>query len=205
VDDYGADPANVVAVGFGANIEEPAAPAPVTDAPRLLFVGQAFERKGGPLLLDAFARVHEKRPDAELWVIGPVEPYREQAGVRWLGRLSRADPQGEATMRDAYSRATAFVMPSLYDPFAFAYLEAMANRLPCIALDRGSVPEVIEEGVNGYRSPQDPGELADRMLALLEDPARAREMGEAGFRRYRERFTWPVVAGRIADEIAARL
>ena len=73
VEDFGVAPGKVVAVGAGANLDalpEPPferAPSP----PRVLFVGLKFDRKGGPDLLSAFARLRADHPDAELWLVGP--------------------------------------------------------------------------------------------------------------------------------------
>ena len=204
VEDFGQDPAKVVTVGAGANLRElPEVPQRTFEQPRFLFVGRQWERKGGPQLLEAFALVHAERPDAELWVVGPEQPV-SGAGVRFLGRISRASADGERRLGELYANATAFAMPSVYEPFGIAFLEAMAYGLPCVASDRCAMPEIVEDGVSGFTvGAHDVEALAARLLELA-DPARARAFGEAGRRRLAERFTWDAVAARIVEAIATR-
>jgi len=93
-----------------------------------------------------------------------------------------------------------FVCPSVYEPFGLINIEAMACGLPVVASAVGGIPEIIVEGVTGYLVPVPAGEtalgpaLAERVNELLDDPARARAMGEAGRLRVAERFTWKAIA-----------
>ena len=203
--DYGQDPAKVVTVGAGANLREvPEPPGRIYESPRILFVGKQWERKGGPQLLEAFRLVRAERAEAELWVVGPEQAPAVEDGVRFFGRISRADPEGERRLWELYTGATAFAMPSLYEPFGIVFLEAMAHGLACVASDRCAMPEIVEDGATGYIvRPRDVEQLAERLLDLT-DPERARGFGEAGRQRFLERFTWDAVAGRIVDALVSR-
>jgi glycosyltransferase involved in cell wall biosynthesis len=208
IEDFGQDPAKVITVGLGANIDR--IPAPYEhgwERPRLLFIGLDWERKGGPTLLDAFARVHAERPDAELSIVGPEEPAGAgQPGVRWLGRIYRTTPEAEAEIARLHSEATAFVMPSIFEPFGNVFLEAMAHGLPCVGTRCCAMPEIIDEGVTGLlATPGDPENLAQALLDLIADPGRASRMGAAGRRRVLERFTWDRVSTSMITEIEHRL
>lgn len=203
--DFDQDPAKVVTVGAGANLHEvPELRNRDFESPRFLFVGKQWERKGGPQLLEAFRLVRAERPDAELWVVGPERAPAAEAGVRFLGRISRATPEGERRLGEVYAGATAFAMPSLYEPFGIVFLEAMAHGLACVASDRCAMPEIVEDGATGYVVPaRDVERLAERLLQLA-DPERACAFGEAGRRRFLERFTWDAVAARIVDALVSR-
>jgi len=62
--------------------------------------------------------------------------------------------------------------------------------------------EMVLEGVTGYTVPVDDADLlADRLVAVLRDPALARKMGNAGRELVEERFSWPVVARRMHERI----
>jgi len=99
-----------------------------------------------------------------------------------------------------------FAMPSRGEGFGIAYLEAMAHGLPCIGSVHDAAGEVIEDGVTGYLVDQsDTRALADRVSRLLGDDAGRREMGEAGRRRLRERFTADRFARRLGDLVEAAL
>ena len=208
VEEFGQDERKVVTVHAGANFRMPpsAPPAREGSRPSVLFVGKGdFARKGGPQLLAAFERARAAVPSAELWLVGPERPLARSPGLVWLGRIPRT-PEGEAELTRLYQEATVYAMPSLYEPFGIAFLEAMANGLPCVGGDSCAMPEIIEDGVTGYVvSPADVDALAERLVALLRDPSLARRLGEAGRQRFLERFTWDGVAGRMAGELTRRL
>ncbi len=205
VEDYGQDPAKVVTVGAGANLHElPAVPERTFEQPRFLFVGKQWERKGGPQLLEAFRYLHAERPDAELWVVGPERPPPSAPGVHFVGRISRASADGERRLGELYAGATAFAMPSVYEPFGIVFLEAMAYGLACIASDRCAMPEIIADGVSGFTVGAHDVDVLGQRLLDLADPERARAFGEAGRRRLVERFTWDTVAARIVEAVASR-
>ena len=209
IEDCRQDPAKVVNVGAGANLAAlPDLPKRAWDPPRLLFVGIEWERKGGPEVLDAFERLHGVMPEAELWIVGPPAPpdERRRPGVRWVGRVLRRTPAGEAAIDHLYREATCFVMPSRFEPFGVALLEAMAYGLPCVGTRRCAMPEIIEDGVSGSLVPaHDADALGDALLAIASDPARAQAMGAAGRERLIARYTWDGVAGRMVTAIERRL
>jgi glycosyltransferase involved in cell wall biosynthesis len=70
------------------------------------------------------------------------------------------------------------------EPFGMVVLEGMAMRKPVVGAGAGGVIEMVVEGVTGHTFPPgDSGVLAARLLDLLDDPAKARAMGEAGYQR----------------------
>ena len=202
VDDFDQAPEKVITVGAGANLESvPETPERTFASPRVLFVGKRWERKGGPQLLEAFRRLRQERADAELWIVGPEEPPAHEAGIRFHGRISRSSPEGERSLAELYRDATVFAMPSVYEPFGVAFLEAMAYRLPCIGSDRCAMPEIVEDGVTGNTVDAFDTEALARRLLELAEPDRARAFGEAGHRRFLERFTWDGVAARMVAAV----
>ena len=77
-------------------------------APNILFVGREFQRKGGDVLLAAFAEVRREIPDATLTIIGPRDLTLSIPGVEVLGFLRKDDPAEYTQLLDAYARARAF-------------------------------------------------------------------------------------------------
>jgi UDP-glucose:(heptosyl)LPS alpha-1,3-glucosyltransferase len=85
---------------------------------------------------------------------------------------------GVSDVRPFLAAADAFVLPTLYDPFPNAALEAMAAGLPVVTSTKCGAAEVVREGESGFvRDALDIGGLADCLDRL--DPATARRMGEA--------------------------
>jgi glycosyltransferase involved in cell wall biosynthesis len=158
----------------------------------VLFVGIDFERKGGPLLLDAFARVKAHIPRARLLVAGPRAQSR-QDGVEWLGHVT--DHQ---QMDELFSRATVFVLPSLCEPFGLVLVEAMSHGLPVVCSTADAMPEIVHQGETGYLVPPgDSAALTERLIALLEAPSLCSALGRAGKIRVGEHFLWAQVVDRI--------
>ena len=203
ISDYGCDPERVVRVGFGTAIYEPELPPRTWDSRAALFVGIQFERKGGPTLLEAWKIVARELPEAELWVVGPKRgPDAElPPGVKWIGYMSDRD-----ALADMYRRASAFVLPSVFDPFPNVLREAMGYGLPCVGTDCGGIPEIIIDGETGTVVPTGESEpLARALIDVLSRPAEAERMGRAGHATAVSTHTWDHVAERIAPylELAA--
>ncbi len=191
--DYNLPRERIAVVGFGANHRTSAAERDWR-TPRFLFVGIDWERKGGPQLLRAFARLRERLPQATLDVIGG-HPTLEQEGVTFHGVLSqRVEREREATL-ELFSRATCFAMPSQVEPFGIAYVEAASAGLPSIGSSVGGPRDVIGDDGGLVVAPGDEDALLDAML-ILSEPATAQRMGEAA-RARSALYTWPKVAERL--------
>jgi starch synthase len=107
------------------------------------------------------------------------------------------------------THSTVFVCPSIYEPMGIVNLEAMACETAVVATATGGIPEVVADGTTGLLipieqaadgTPRDPDRfvaaLAEAITALIEEPARAAELGRAGRRRAVEHFAWSAIAHR---------
>lgn len=169
------------------------------EAKRILFVGIDWQRKGGPMLLDAFRRVRAVHPDARLTIVGPG-PARPEPNVEVLGEL----PVDQVSA--IYDRATVFCMPTRREPFGIAFVEAMTHGLAVVATKVGALPDMVEDGVNGYLvDPSDAGALAERLITLLDEPETCRKMGARGRLLARERYNWDAVGKRLGTHIREAL
>ena len=200
IKDFGVDPKKVVPVGAGINLPRIGQPMQKdNETPVVLFVGKDFERKGGAYLLEAFVKVRKVIKDARLVIVGPEHLTRLPDGVTNVGYVSKNDSEGVDKLISLYERASLFVLPSIYEPFGIAFAEAMAHKLPCIGSNACAMPEIIENGYNGYTvNPGDVDLLAEKMLVILGDDDMREEMGQNAYRRYYNEYRWPVVADKIA-------
>ncbi|NOY26068.1 MAG: glycosyltransferase family 4 protein [Oligoflexia bacterium] len=198
VADQGCDPGRVIRVGGGVNFRVPDRLERRYDQQVALFVGLEFDRKGGRVLLAAWERVRSRLPHARLQIVGPKRPHTAlPPGVEWVGPL-----WDRAALRARYLDATLFVMPSLFEPWGHAFLEAMSQGLPCIGARCCAMPEIIDDGRTGLLVP--PGEalpLAAALESLLGDPGRAAAMGAAAHAQVLAQHGWE----RVVDTMAPYL
>ena len=205
VDDFGIPAERVRAIHAGPNLDlgriPPVAPPRAADhPPTVLFVGRQFHRKGGDVLVESFRRVRALLPTARLIVAGPPAGYVQEPGVICVGNLDKNRPEEWAELVAAYATADVFALPTRFEPFGIAFVEAMHFGLPCVGPRAWAVPEIIAEGETGFTVPVDDVDaLTDRLLRLLRDPTLARTMGEAGRERARRLFTWKQAVGRMVE------
>jgi glycosyltransferase involved in cell wall biosynthesis len=208
VDDFGIPADRVRAIYAGPNFGPARVSRPPTPAadrpPTVLFVGLQFHRKGGDVLVESFRRVREHLPTARLLLVGVPAGYVEGPGISCLGEFDKNQPAGVAGLAAAYGSADVFALPTRFEPFGIAFVEAMHFGLPCVGPRAWAVPEIIEDGRTGFTVPVDDVEaLTDRLLRLLRDRTLARTMGEAARERARHFFTWREAVRRMTELMTA--
>ena len=143
--------------------------------------------------------------EVELVVAGkPLPDGLVARAIMALGLADRvrfATGLPDQTLARLIASAEVAVVPSLYEGFSLPAIEAMACSTPLVATRGGALPEVVgADGACGVLvAPGDAQELAAAIGALLDDPPRRAQMGEAGRRRVRDRYTWRAVAAATAD------
>jgi glycosyltransferase involved in cell wall biosynthesis len=144
------------------------------DAPRLVFVGRASDpRKNVPLLLDAFARLRARLPQARLTLVGAPPTQAVPDGVDVLGEV--------ASVAEPLRRSALFVLPSLQEGFGLVVAEALAAGVPALVTPSGGPEELVRASGGGeVLESFDPDELADRAEALLGDGDRLLDMRRRG-------------------------
>ena len=208
VNDFGISEDKVQAIHAGPNLDvaripRSKAPRPEAQPPTILFVGYQFHRKGGDLLVESFRRVRRDLPAARLIVAGPPADFTTEPGVVSLGSLDKHSPEDWQRLLEAYTSADVFALPTRFEPFGIAFVEAMHFALPCIGPDAWAVPEIIADGETGFTvPPENIDALTERLLHLLRNPALARKMGEAAQQRARGLFTWEHAAARVTGTMA---
>jgi glycosyltransferase involved in cell wall biosynthesis len=142
--------------------------------PELMFVGRADDpRKNLPLLLDAFARLREQRPEVRLTLIGDPPRVPLPEGASALGRVT--------SVAEPLRRGALFVLPSLQEGFGIVVAEALASGVPVLVTPCGGPEELVRDSEGGeVLSTFDPDELAQRAQALLGDHDRLAGMRRRG-------------------------
>jgi glycosyltransferase involved in cell wall biosynthesis len=199
IEQYGCPAERVVQVYAGSNVDVDLARQPDPrkyTSKNILFVGVDWERKGGPELLAAFRRVLEAHPDARLTIVG-CWPAVDVPNCEVVGKVALDD------LPRYYEQAAVFCLPVLREPFGIAFVEAMSHWLPIVATRLGAIPDMVQDGQNGYLvDPQDNvAQLAGTLIALLDDPQHCRRLGERGHQIAAERYTWPQTGQHIKAHI----
>ena len=180
---------------------------------RVLYVGYVRHEKGTDILVNAFSRVLDELPDAELEVVaGRDEAGRAMAGgfetalaalekkgkVRFLGHRNFG-PE----LFQCFADADVLVLPSRTEGTPRVLVEARAFGCPVIGTAVGGIPTSISDGVDGLLiPPEDATALADAILRLARDPALRERLVENGYSTAR-RSTVEAFAASIAEEVAA--
>jgi len=185
---------SVNVIQSGVDVPEATDAPPILDPGRLPVVGTATpleERKGVPFFLQAAQKVLETHSGVEFLVsgTGPDEGY-----LRGLAHeLGITEKVTFVTKLFDYSTSLnaidIFCLPSLQQGLGTIMFEAMALGKPVIASAVGGVNSVIRDEQNGLVvPPSDSGRLAERIVELLDDPVRARAIGDAGRRMIQNDF-----------------
>lgn len=193
--DHGVDPSRIAVIGMGHRPRGSRADTGGRDwdVPTFLFVGIDWRRKNGAAVVRAFARLRERVPHAVLHLVGEHEPVAAP-GVVDHGLLLRSDQRAQAVLDGLLQTATAFVMPSRFDPSPIAYLEAASAGMPVVATSEGGAGEMLGEGAITV-SPFDDDAIFEAMLTL-SDPHEARRRGAIAAAVAAD-STWEAVARRL--------
>ncbi|MEU0934026.1 glycosyltransferase family 4 protein [Embleya sp. NPDC005971] len=196
VTEYGLAADRVHVVGAGTNAGPAAAdPGPrAADPPRLLFVGTQWELKGGPTLLEAFARLYARDPRRTLTLVGSGPDGPLPPGVRALGRVPHA------AMGAAYDEADAVVIPTHMEAFGIALVEALTRGLPCVASTVGNQPWIVGDAGIAV-PPGDVDALTEALTQLSADYPTFRTRALTRGVELRTTMTWPAVADHILTEL----
>ncbi len=203
VEDYALDPQKITVVGGGVNLPAmPFVPRRAHPPRTLLFIGKEFYRKGGDVLLMAFARLREQIPDVRLLMMTNLPA---EARSLPLERVEIIQPTWERErVLELYRRADLFVLPSRLETWGDVLLEAMAFGLPCVGVEGDAASEIIIPDETGFVAPQmRPGALAAALCRLCTDADLALRMGQAARRRVEQHFTWERVAARMEPHLRA--
>jgi D-inositol-3-phosphate glycosyltransferase len=219
---YAADPAKISILPPGVDlarfrpmpqdVARSALGIPLPPHRNILFAGRIERLKGIDTLLHAIALLREQAPatvaDLCVCIIGG-DPWAATPDVE-MARLQRMRAElaldNVVTFRGArdqdelpshYAAADMLVMPSHYESFGMVSLEAMAMGTPVIASDVGGLAYLVQDGVNGFKVPQqDPQALADRIRELLEDDERRHLLGCQAW-EFAQDFGWSQIVDRL--------
>lgn len=181
-----------------------------SDEKILLFFGQIKGVKRLDLLLDAFAGVLEKQPDARLVIAGKVVdvPFAHyQAQMEKLGIVEKCTCLVRYIKNEEvplfYAASDLVVLPYERIYQSGVLLMAMSFSKPVVVSDIPGMLEIVQDGVTGYvfRS-GDASDLATVLLSGLSDDAKRGEVARRGLELMDEAYAWPLIGKMTADVYA---
>jgi UDP-glucose:(heptosyl)LPS alpha-1,3-glucosyltransferase len=138
----------------------------------ILFVGSGFERKGLKSLIQSLEFLSSDNWQLLLMGKGNWSRYLDFASQERQKKIHCLDPVDD--LEKYYAAADIFVLPSIYEPFGNANLEALASGLSIVASSHSGAAEILEHGKNGMviEDPSDPKEIAEHINSLFDSIAR---------------------------------
>lgn len=176
---------------------------PITqDKILIIFLGRIDPKKGLDLLAQAFAKAHQIFPKTHLIVAGQdnigylptAQQYFQETGcanaVTFTGMLTGSLKYA------ALAAATIYVAPSYSEGFSMSVLEGMASGLPCVITTGCNFPEAndVAEIVD-----IDAEQIGNALIRLLQNPSRAKDMGDRARQFILENYTWDQVASKMVS------
>ncbi len=177
----------------------------------ILSVGRFIPRKGQITLVTALPEIFEHCPNTHLVMAGRG-PCREEC----LEKARAMDIEGQVhcpgyltddDLAALYQTCDVFALPAGEDEhgqvegFGLVFTEAHAHGKPVVAGMSGGVVDAVQDGETGILvKPEDPHALALAVVSLLNDPHRARRMGDAGHKRVENELNWTEFARRLLEQ-----
>jgi phosphatidylinositol alpha-1,6-mannosyltransferase len=183
----------------------------LSDRPTVVCVSRLVPRKGQDTLIGAWPAVKDRIPGAVLLIVGQgrdLPRLRRLVAQRGLEKdvvFTGGVPWAELPAH--YAAGQVFAMPCRtrrggldVEGLGIVYLEASATGLPVVAGDSGGAPEAVRNGETGWVVPgRSVAAVAQRVAALLADPAAARAAGEKGRAWVERDWRWDTLAARLRD------
>jgi len=163
----------------------------------ILCVGNYVPRKGTLYLIEALSQIEQK--DFTLHLVGNRKNnsayYHKLNNTVEKLQLTESvvfhDGADQDNIKKLYASADIFVLPSFKETFGIVFLEAMHYGLPIVTTNVSAMPELIEEGKNGFLvPPADSQSLAKAISKFIENPDLIEQMGEAGREKVANSYYW---------------
>ncbi len=209
-EDYNFSPQKIQVVQLGASFDHIPSREDLMDVQkdgttcRLLFVGVEWDRKGGPIVFEAFQELRRRHIDAELIICGVVPPakYRHDK-MRVIPFLDKNDPAAQQKLRELFFHSDFFFLPTRAESYGVVFAEASAFGLPIISTNTGGVPTVVVEGVNGHLLPIDADALAyaELIASLLSDRERYSSLRQSARYYFEQNLNWDTWGKRVRSHI----
>lgn len=172
----------------------------------ILFLSNMMKEKGLFTLLDACQILKDRNVNFHCHFIGKWSDIKEYDFNRYVDehmlkdKVTAYGAKYGDDKNEFFALADLFVFPTYYETFGLVLLEAMQQKITCIASDEGGIPDIVDDGNTGYIVPKkDANVIADKIEYLYNYPEVNKQMGENGYRKYNEMFTLDIFEHRFTE------
>lgn len=162
---------------------------------KLFFAAIEWERKGGDILIEAFKKILNKFPDAELHIAGIKPEINNKSIINNIylhGFLKKDNTEEYKKLQNLFKESHFFVVPSRAETYGMVFAEAGSYALPVLTSDRGGIPAVIKNGKNGYTfSYVDiANKIYQKITELYLDNEQYYQLAKNSFNEFKTRLNW---------------
>lgn len=165
------------------------------------YIGRIEKYKNVVVLLQAFANAFQQNKNLRLLIAGLKSQYAEElkasvsdADFAMQNQIFFLEDFSEEEKPFIYNALDIFALPSVNESFGMVFLEAWCCKKPVIGTNVGAIASVISDNVDGFLfEPFNEKDLSEKILLLANDEIKRRQMGEAGFNKVQQNYTWEIV------------
>jgi len=206
IEHYGANPEKVKVIEFGANIDFiPLQFDKISDFSetcQLLFIGKDGYRKGVDKTYETYKYLKSTGFKCCLTIIGCIPPFEIDSldeNITIIPFLDKSLSADVETLRKILNKTHFFILPTRFECFGIVFCEASAYGIPSLATNVCGVPQVINDGKNGFLFAEnaEPKDYAEKIKFLFEDKAMYSEMRLSTRKEYDNRLNWRIWTEKV--------
>lgn len=202
IKDYGTDPAKVIVIPYGANMDtiRPFDSIKINNIKKskslckLLFIGQNWERKGGEAAVNVVKYLNENYIASELTIVGctPPESLNLPDYIHVYGFIDKFNKEGENLMNNLYLENHFFILPTIAECTPIVFSEANSFGLPVITTNTGGISSIIKDDVNGrmFDMEKEIPLCAEYIAGIFKNYALYESYSLSSFNEYVKRLNW---------------
>lgn len=211
--DYGIenDKVSIIRMPLPDDLEQPQQPQEGQKEESVLFVGWLQKRKGLHILLEAMSLVWQRRPQVKLNIVTQKVKWEPEYEDMIQSKLKNIPPdkyvillgqREREEIRDLMKRAAVVVVPEQWENMSpLIVIEAMSFSRPVVASNIGGIPELIEDGREGFLAAyQDPADFAEKISLLLNDKEMREAIGSNAHRKVKRMLSKEIIANQYIEE-----
>lgn len=202
--DYGIAADKISVIPFGANLETipEFVPRKKSETLQILFLGVEWERKGGPVALEAFLSLSEKGIDARMTIVGCTPPVQHEQ-ITIIPYLNKNDAAQRQKLNEIFSSSDMLLLPTRAECFGIVFCEASAFGVPSFSTQTGGVNGAVENGINGFLLPENASgtDYAEKIVSLISDREKLNSLQISSRKLFDDKLNWNAWGEAVAKQL----